>query len=342
MAKKKVTIKDVAKHSGVSIATVSLILNGNEAKFHPDTVKKVVKAREELGYQPDYIARQMITKKTKTIGVLVPDITNPFFNTLMQGIEDYLYQQNFVTILCNADFDHQKETDYLLELTQRGVDGFIIASSAVSTKALQVSLKKQGKPFIVLDQKKAEGSSDAVLTDDYQGGYLAGEHLLGLGHQEIALVYPQQTPQNVQNRIDGFLAACKHVDHSEKQIHWFPTHFSKKGGYEIVPDLLSSAVTAIFALNDELAFGVYRGLAEHDKLIPEDYSIIGYDNIDMCEYMKPKLTTIAQPILELGKATARLLLERIQHPDKSWEELLLPVELIQRSSTQSLDLSAHQ
>ncbi|MGM9904222.1 LacI family transcriptional regulator [Enterococcus sp. 10A9_DIV0425] len=336
MGKKKITIKDVAKHSGVSIATVSLILNGNEEKFNPSTVQKVLAAKEELGYQPDYFARQMVTKKTKTIGVLVPDITNPFFNTLMRGIEDCLYQQQFVTILCNANFNHQKEIDYLSELAHRGVDGFIIATSAVSTKTIHENLKKQGKPFIVLDQKKASGYSDAVLTDDYHGGYLAGSHLLNLGHKEIALIYPENPPQNVQTRMDGFKAALDTQQISHDHIHFFPTHFSKQGGYMIVPALLESKSTAVFALNDELAFGVYRGLEENGKLIPQDYSIIGYDNIDMCEYMKPKLTTIAQPIFELGQACAKLLLQRIKTPDKQWEEQLLPVKLTERASTMPL------
>ncbi len=170
MKKKKITIKDVAKHSGVSIATVSLILNGNEEKFSAKTVEKVLASKDILGYQPDYVARQMITKETKTIGVLVPDITNPFFNTLMRGIEDVLYKQNFVTILCNADSDHQKEIEYLAELARRGVDGFIIATSAVSTTAINENLKKQNRPFIVLDQKRLKDlvmrSAQMIFVED--------------------------------------------------------------------------------------------------------------------------------------------------------------------------------
>lgn len=115
-----------------------------------------------------------------------------------------------------------------------------------------------------------------------------------------------------------------------------PTLFSKQGGYQAVPSIIESATTAIFALNDELAFGLYRGLEEKGKSIPDDYSIIGYDNIDMCEYVKPKLTTIAQPIVELGKASAKLLLSRIQSPTKEWEEELLPVKLEKRASTAPL------
>ncbi len=159
----------------------------------PKTVEKVFASKKELGYQPDYLARQMITKETKTIGVLVPDITNPFFNILMRGIEEVLYQQHFVTILCNADSDHQKEIEYLAELTRRGVDGFIIATSAISTSAINENLKKHGRPYIVLDQKKSHGFSDSVRTDDFRGGYLAGVHLLSLGHENIALVYPEKS-----------------------------------------------------------------------------------------------------------------------------------------------------
>lgn len=183
-----------------------MILNGNTEKFSPKTVQKVLAAKEELGYQPDYFARQMITKETKTIGVLVPDITNPFFSTLMRGIEDILYKQNFVTILCNADSDHQKEIEYLAELTRRGVDGFIIATSAVSTDAINENLKT--RPALhCFGSEKSEGFSDAVRTDDFRGGYLAGMHLLSLGHQTIALVYPENPPENVHARIEGFKSA---------------------------------------------------------------------------------------------------------------------------------------
>ena len=123
---------------------------------------------------------------------------------------------------------------------------------------------------------------------------------------------------------------------SHDQLILLPTQFSKQGGYQITAELLDSAATGVFALNDELAFGLYRGLEEAGKSIPEDYSIIGYDNIDMCEYIKPKLTTIAQPIFELGQTSAKLLLDRIQFPEKEWEEKRLPVRLEKRFSTAPL------
>lgn len=329
MENKKITIKDVAKRSGVSIATVSQILNGNAQKFSPKTVEKVLAAKEELNYEPDYFARRMIMKKSKTIGVLVPDITNPFFSTLVRGIEGVLYRENFVTMLCNADLDMEKETNYLAELSRRGVDGYIIASSAISNQAINQILRKKNLPFIVLDQKKAEGFSDAVLTDDFAGGKIAGEHLYELGHRKVAVVLPEDATENIQNRLKGF----NEIFSNPLLIH---SELSKEGGRQAVESIIASEVTAIFAINDEIAFGIYLGLAEASKTIPDDYSVIGYDNVDMCEYMTPQLTTVAQPIYELGQTTAELLLERIHQPKKDWEEKKLSVQIKKRFSTAHL------
>ncbi|MEG0372464.1 MAG: substrate-binding domain-containing protein [Enterococcus sp.] len=329
MTNKKITIKDVAKQSGVSIATVSQILNGNDGKFSPKTVEKVLAAKQALNYEPDYFARRMIMKKSKTIGVLVPDITNPFFSQLIRGIEGVLYRENFVTLLCNADLDTKKEIDYLEELSRRGVDGYIIASSAISNQAINETLRTKNLPFIVLDQKKAEGFSDAVLTDDYTGGRLAGEHLQELGHQKVAVVLPKDAPENIATRLLGF----REIFPEATLIH---SELSKQGGRQAAKKIHDTDITGLFAINDELAFGLYLGLAEAGKKIPQDYSVIGYDNIDMCEYVTPQLTTIAQPIYELGQTTAELLLKRIQEPEKDWEELMLAVQLIKRFSTARL------
>ncbi|WP_440971367.1 ribose utilization transcriptional repressor RbsR [Pediococcus pentosaceus] len=331
METKKITIKDVARQSGVSISTVSQILNGNEARFSALTVKKVIQAKKDLNYEPDYFARRMIMKKSKTIGVLVPDITNPFFSELVRGIENIFYQKGFITMLCNADLDQEKEDAYLAELSRRGVDGFIIASSVISNESINATLKAKNHPFIVLDQKKADGISDAVLTDDFSGGSQAAQHLKDLGHQKIAIVMPTNAPENVCGRLAGVRSV-----YEEKQIEIIDAQLSKIGGREAVAKILATDVTGIFAVNDEIALGIYLGLAEAGKQIPEDYSVIGYDNIDMCEYMVPKLTTIAQPIFELGQTTANMLLERIETPDKNWEEKTLPVHLVKRFSTAHL------
>lgn len=330
MTNKKITIKDVANDSGVSITTVSQILNGNGARFSGKTVEKVLAAKERLNYQPDYFAQRMVMKKSKTIGVIVPDITNPFFAQLIRGIESVLYKENFILMLCNADQDVTREHEYLTELIRRSVDGFVIASSEISNQTINETLRAKKIPFIVLDQKKAEGFSDAVLTDDYRGGQLAAKHLQEQRHEQVIVVMPPHAPVNIQQRLKGFCSV-----YTEK-VQLIETELSKTGGYQAVPEILKTESTGIFAINDEIAFGLYRGLAEAGKKIPEDYSIIGYDNVDMCEYVSPPLTTIAQPVFQLGKTTATLLLERIHQPAKDWEEQTLPVQLIERFSTAPL------
>lgn len=333
MMGKKATIKDVARFSGVSIATVSLILNGNANKFTPATVAKVMEAKKELNYSPNYFAQRMIIKGSKTIGVMLSDIANPFFGQLMSGVEKALYQEGFVTVLCNANFDMKKENDYLEELMRRGVDGFIIATPAVSNEALCEMLQGNNHPFIVIDQKRTKGFSDSVVADDFEGGRLAAEHLIGLGHKRLAIVMPMNGAENLQNRLSGFKAACENqVD----AITILNASMSKAGGREAAKQLVETNATGVFAINDETAFGLYRGLEDLGKKIPEDYSVVGYDNVEMCEYVTPRLTTIAQPIEDIGEAAAQLLMGRINDPDKEAEEIKLPVTLVKRCSTMKL------
>lgn len=329
MTNKKVTIKDVAKQSGVSIATVSQILNNNQEKFSPKTVAKVMEAKESLNYEPDYFARRMIMKKSKTIGVLLPDITNPFFSMLLSGIEKRLYQEKYVMLLCNADLDATREMEYLEELSRRGVDGFIIATSVISNQMINETLRKKALPFIVLDQKKAEGFSDAVLTEDYFGGQLAAEHLANLGHQKVAILVPEKASMNIQTRLAGFQSIFP-----EARIIY--SELSKVAGQDAARRVLEEDLTGIFTTSDEIAIGLYLGLKEAGKKIPSDYSIVGYDNTEMSEFVTPPLTTVAQPIFELGQQAAELLLERIEYPEKKWEEKTLPVHLITRLSTAPL------
>ena len=327
MMGKKVTIKDVAKASGVSIATVSQILNGNTKNFNIKTIEKVQRTKEEMNYEADYFARRMVVKESKTIGVMVPDITNPFFSTFVRGVEDVLYQQNFIPMFYNVDRDDEKESDALEELSRRGVDGFIIASSAISNEEIDRVLRNKKHPFIILDQKNFDEMSDTIGTDDFLGGQLAGKHLTELEHQEVSVVVPKRMTLNIENRLKGFKTTFN------GQINVISTTLSKEGGKEAVAHILKTESTGIFALNDEMAFGLYYGLKKANKKIPEDYSIIGYDNVEMAEYVTPELTTIGQPIFELGQETAHMLLSRIDMPDQEWQHKKLPVTLIKRFST---------
>ena len=327
--KKKITIKEVAATSGVSIATVSQILNGNAEKFSPKTVEKVMNAKNSLDYQPDYFAQRMVMKKSKTIGVMIPDITNPFFAILLKGIEKVVYGQKYIVMLCDADFSVQKESEYLQELIRRGVDGFIIASSTVSNQTLREQLSKNQIPYIVLDQKKSEGGSDEISTDDFTGGVVAAKHLRELGHEKVAVIGPQDAPSNIQTRIEGFKTVYPEFLFVDQSL-------TREGGKQAAEKIIASEISAVFALNDEIALGLMYQLKHLGKVIPNDYSIVGYDNSPMSEYVTPALTTVSQPIFELGQIAAKLLLERIRDPKKAWARKVLPVELIKRNTTAHL------
>ena len=327
--KKKVTIKEVAAKSGVSIATVSQILNGNAEKFSPKTVEKVMNAKSSLDYQPDYFAQRMVMKKSKTIEVMIPDITNPFFAVLLKGIEKVVYGQKYIVMLCDADFSVQKESEYLQELIRRGVDGFIIASSTVSNQTLREQLSKNQIPYIVLDQKKSEGGSDEISTDDFTGGVVAANHLRELGHEKVAVIGPQDAPSNIQTRIEGFKTVYP-------EFLFVNQPLTREGGKQAAEKIIASEISAVFALNDEIALGLMYQLKHLGKVIPNDYSIVGYDNSPMSEYVTPALTTVSQPIFELGQIAAELLLERIRAPKQAWARKVLPVELIKRNTTAHL------
>lgn len=232
-------------------------------------------------------------------------------------------------MLCNVTHDTPREYEYLTELIRRSVDEIIIASSTISNQTINETLRAQKIPYIVIDQKKATGYSDAILCDDYQGGMLVAKYLQQATHQKVAIITAKDAPINIQKRVAGFKSVYK------QDVVLIKTQLSKKGGQTAIQEVLRQDVTALFAVNDELSFGLYRGLAQAGKKIPVDYSIVGYDNVEMCEYVFPPLTTIAQLIFQLDQMTAQLLLARIKQPDKAWEEKLLPVSLVKRASVKN-------
>ncbi|AQP53365.1 LacI family transcriptional regulator [Vagococcus penaei] len=326
---KKVTIKDVAKESGVSISTVSQILNGRTKHFNKDTISRVLAVKEHLNYEADYFARRMIVKKSRTIGILVPSISNPYFATLLEGIENVLFKERYVPIFSVVNRQNQREVNTLDELMHRGVDGFIIASDAISDQVIQEKLTNR-YPYIVLDQKQSAHSLDVIATDDYQGGKLAAQHLQELNHQSVAVLAPKIMTGNIEQRVIGF------TENFTGEICHLEAELTKDAGVAASNKIIESTATGIFTVSDEIAFGLYLGLSKFNKKIPTDYSLIGYDNTEMGEYVTPTLTTINQPACQLGQITAKRLLDRINEPDKELTLTKLPVNLIKRHSTAHL------
>jgi len=332
---RKVTIKDVAALAQTSVTTVSLILNHKGQRFSSETIDRVHKAQVELGYSPDYFAQNMVNKKTRTIAVLVPDINNPFFSEFIQGIEEVAYRENFIPLIYSVGANNQKVDYYLKELIRRNVDGFILAVSGLDINLL-AQLSTQQMPYILLDQSEKQHQSDEITVQDLMGGQMATDYLIEHGHRKIGIVLPANSAWNIDQRLLGYREALAAHDINFQDDWLINTELSKKGGYQVTDQVIASGVTAVFAVNDELAIGLYRGFAEHQLNIPENLSIIGYDNVDWCEYVTPKLTTIKQPIFELGQEATRLLLDRIADPDKPIQQRILAVSLIERDSVQPI------
>lgn len=330
----KVTIKDLAEAAGVSVTTVSQILNGKGSRFSKKTQDKVIKLKDQLHYVPDFNARNLILRSSKTIGVLVPNIGNPFFSTFFRGIQTVCREAQYIPIVFSASNDETSEKYYLGNLVERSVDGLIIASSSVTADTIDSILKPNCIPYLLFDRNQTHDNGDRLQVDDYQGGQLAAAHLAELGHQKIVGVFPKNPTGNLRNRLNGFIdGLLKAGIYFSQQTDVVYAPLTKLGGYQHTEEVLVKQPTAVFCANDELAIGLYRGLHERGINIPDDLSVVGYDNIDLDEYVTPKLTTVEQPILELGETSARLILNRINNINMPRQLVNVPVKLIERSST---------
>ncbi|WP_295728505.1 ribose utilization transcriptional repressor RbsR [uncultured Limosilactobacillus sp.] len=332
--KNKVTIKDVAEKAGVSVTTVSQILNGKGARFSEKTRQQVLRLKDEMHYVPDFNARNLILHSSKTIGVLVPNIGNPFFSTFFRGIQTVCRNAHYLPLVFSASNNEDTEKYYLGTLVERSVDGLIIASSSVTGDTIDNILKPNRIPYLLFDRNQTNDDGDRLQVDDYQGGTIAANYLAGLGHQRIVMMLPQQLTRNLRKRLDGFISGLlQHGISFSEEKNVVYASLTKLGGYEQTAAVLAKQPTAVFCANDELAIGLYRGLHERGLKIPEDLSVLGYDNIDLTEYVTPKLTTIQQPIMELGETSARLILNRINNLNMGRQLVDVPVKLIERSST---------
>lgn len=328
---KRVSIKDVAKEAGVSVTTVSHILNQNETRFSKETIQKVLLAKDRLGYIPNKNAQQLRGQTRKLIGVVLPNLTNPFFSAMMQRMDDCKADDVDLCFIATSSTDFKDNIQHLVE---RGIDGLIIGRYVNDPHQLNDYLSKHHVPYVLLDQSEDHGYTDIIRTNEIEGGQTAARHLIDLGHQQLAIIQPHELMANMKDRVKGFEHTC--------QSHQLPapvricTELSKAGGRDIATKLVEHHVTGVFAINDELAIGCIRGLTECGKSVPDDLSVVGYDDIDMAGYMTPALTTIAQSVDDIVHISLQLITDKINgrlHENKRVE---LPTQLIQRETTRQL------
>lgn len=327
---KRANIQEVAKMAGVSPSTVSRALNGFPG-ISEKTRQKVIEIAKKLNYKPNYRGQILTTKSTKNIGLLITDITNPFFPELVRGAEETASESGYTILLGNTSESIDKETSYLEFFSRGPVDGVIISASRISNEHI-ISLAEEGLPIVVINRILEHPKISYVSTDMEKGGYLATKHLIELGHTKIAFINGPSHSEAAERRLSGYKKAL-----AESKIRYNSKLVSfnvpvAESGYKEATRLLNTEdpPTAIFTYNDLMAFGVIRAVKDLGVRIPDDLSIVGYDDIFFSSFTDPPLTTIRQPKEKLGKKAVELLLKLMKGERQG---ILVEPELIIRNTT---------
>jgi LacI family transcriptional regulator len=331
------TIKDVAAVAGVSFTTVSHVVN-NSRPVSADVRAKVEHAIRQLHYVPSAVARSLKARATATVGLVVPNSTNPYFAELARGIEDGCSRNGYCVFFCNSDDDPAKQRNYLRVLQEKRIDGLIIASAG-DDAVLAQTLADAHEPLVIVDRNIEGLNADLVQINHEKGGYLATRHLLELGHVRIGCITgPVQTAVSAM-RVHGFLRAM-----AERGIEILPdaiveSDFSGAGGHRAAAQLFDTIrPSAIFAGNDMMGIGALRAAAERGISVPHDCSIIGFDDIELGRFTYPSLTTVGQSVRALGDMAAQTLIERIAgtpsgHARAAGRRRVVSPRLVVREST---------
>lgn len=334
--KKKISITDVAKETGLSVTTVSQILNGKGERFSEKSRKRVLAAKKALGYEPDFFARGLVGKRGNSIGVVIPDIMNPFFASFVVSVEKAAIPQGLFPQIFSINGFHEN-VDYFIRQFLGGTQrGLILAAPEASQEIVQKVEDQLHLPMVFMDQATTLTSGDSIRIDDFHAGFLVADHLIKRGHRRIALVLPEPLTFNLRDRLAGYQHALDSHNVALDPQLIFRATFDPEGGRQAVDQIVKTDATAIIAINDDVASGVYRGLYEHHKRIPEDYAVVGFDDVSQARFMTPGLTTIAQPIDELGQRAIDMLLAQMAGDHQDRNVIELPVKLIERGSTKRI------
>lgn len=324
---RKATIVDVARAAEVSTGTVSHVLSG--ARYvRPETRARVEQAIGELGYRPSTIARALTSRRTKTVGMVVPDVTNPFFSDLIWQVERALTDSGYALIFGNSANDSERERRYLEGLLERQVDAAVLVVTAEADESLIRRVAAE-VPAVQVDREAV--AADAVVGDNAAGTAAAVDHLVSLGHRRIALVNGDERLPTARERRAGFEAAL--ARHGLSAVAHESGEFTLESGRALAARALDAGPDAVLAGNDLIAMGVINAAAERGLRVPDDLSVVGYDDIAYAAFTSPPLTTVRQPGGEMGSETARLLLSRLDGHDGPPRRVVVHPELVVRGST---------
>ncbi|MDF2675507.1 MAG: transcriptional regulator [Clostridiales bacterium] len=330
----EVTIKDIAKQANVSIATVSRIINNKDEGFSLETKDRVKKIIKEMDYHPNSIARGLVTKKTSVIGLILPDITNPFFPEVVRGVEDTANAHGYNIILCNTDDDEKKEKTYFKILRDKYVDG-VIYTSAAALKDKNIKILTDGEiPFVLMDRYIENQTIPYIHTDSERGMYEIVNYLISNGHKKISYISGPVGDVVAEQRKRGYKKALKESGIEYKELLVRHGNYKVNSGISCMESLMESGenFSAVVCANDLMAVGALEVLKVKGIRVPEDISITGYDDVFLSQITTPKLTTISQPKYDLGKISAEILIKLINGEDIDSREIKLEPHLVIRGS----------
>jgi LacI family transcriptional regulator len=331
-----VTIKDIAKEANVSVTTVSRVLNG-KPDVSEETKNKIQRIIRIMGYQPNGIARGLVLQKTYTIGLIIPDISNPFFPEVARGIEDKAKETGYSVIFCNTDNHSEWERDSINLLKSKQVDGIILSLSMANSGILK-QLEKEGFPVVQIDRLVSDSNYPAVIVDNVLSAFNAVNYLIKQGHTRIAHLTGALSTRTGQDRLEGYKKALLEngIGFNEKWI--LEGDYSKEAGYLQAKCLLKQAdrPTALFAANDLMAIGAYEAIYDQGLSIPDEISIVGHDDIDIASLVRPGLTTMRQPKYKIGQRAAQILINMVEKSEiLTGKKVILQTELVERNSSRA-------
>jgi LacI family transcriptional regulator len=326
------TMRDVAKAAGVSTATVSRVLN-NSSEVKQILTERVLRTIQELNYQPNLVARSLRTQATSVIALIIADIENPFFTSVCRGVEDVASRSGYSVMVCNADEDFAKERGYIAMLAAQQVAGIII--SPASAELTDVSpLQQRGIKVVALD-RQLPIATDSVRGDNRAGARAATHHLLASGARRVACITGTHGATTASERLAGYLEALAAAGVKPDPTLQHFADFKEQGGYDATARVLEldDPPDAIFVANNRMTTGALHALADHGIAIPEDVSIVGFDELPWADVVTPSITTVRQPTYDMGTAAARMLIERIAGEDSAPRDIVFEPELNVRSSS---------
>lgn len=335
----RVTIKDIARETNLSPTTVSLVLNNKPHRLAEETRKRVWETAKRMNYRPNSMAASLKTRKTKTVGMVVSDFANAYFGELAKGAEAKCAEEGYALILCNTTNKSKTNINYINILIDRGVDGIILSFGGTEPGEigrLTDHIVSFGIPVIMIDCMSSADMTNSVILDNLLGGYIATCHLLEQGHTRIGCITgPIQADDDLgasNQRYLGYCQALREYQIPINKAYVKNGEFTIESGVKNAPELVAEGVTGIVAANDLCAYGIYKWARDHQIVIPDDLSVVGYDDIVYSDFFSPRLTTVRQPAYDMGYEAARKLIGGGTEEPAGQDTVFKP-ELVVRGST---------